>query len=543
MNEPRQVNGVAANALDQSENLNIVVDIKGYLYLFWSWAWIIMLVGLLAGATAYYVSRRSTPIYQTSTRLLVSDPPVMRSIDYTTIVSSQTMARTYAEMLVERPVLEGVIGQLALPMTPERLRESISVELVRETQLLVVTVEDPNPYLAVDVANAIAMVFTNRISELQSQRYATTLEGLTKQVGDMEQLIDATSKAIAAESNPDQKLQLEARLTEYRRLYSDLVTNFEQVRLSEAQTSTNVVVSEPASLPSSPVRPKTVRNTLLATALGMLVMSLVVIAIDMLDDSIKNPDDLRSMFNVSILGMITWHEISEERPVCMTHPRSPAAEAFRALRTNITFAGVDEPLRRILITSPTPQDGKTTVSANLAVVMAQGGKNVVVVDADLRRPQLHQKFGLLNRVGLSDLFLIVRPLNGLPRGAIQSSEVPGVSVVPTGKIPPNPVELLASRKMADFFALLDEEYDMILIDTPPVLSVTDAAALAPSADGVLLVVRPGKTKLRDFQQTMEQLGAVGAHVLGVVLNELRPSSRKYGYYYHRYYSKSSYYYK
>jgi non-specific protein-tyrosine kinase len=144
---------------------------------------------------------------------------------------------------------------------------------------------------------------------------------------------------------------------------------------------------------------------------------------------------------------------------------------------------------------------------------------------------------------LSDLFLIVRPLSGLPRGAIQASGVPGVSVVPTGKLPPNPVELLASKKMADFLNLLNGEYDTILVDTPPVLTVTDAAALAPGMDGVLLVVRPGKTKLREFQQTYEQLQAVGAHIIGVVLNELRPSSRKYGYYYSRYYTKYSHYYK
>ncbi len=543
MNEQNQSNGYVINQIEQAENFDITLDIKEYFYLFSSWAWLILLIGLLAGATAYYFSKRSTPIYETTTRLLVSDPPVMRSIDYTTIVSSQTMANTYAEMLVERPVLQGVIDQLALPMTPEELKEDISVEMVRDTQLLVVSVENPDPYLAADIANSIASVFTFRIGQLQSQRYATTLEGLTKQVSDMEQQIEATSKAITAETNPDQKLQLEARLTEYRRLYSDLVTNFEQVRLSEAQTNTNVVVSEPASIPLKPVRPRTTRNTLLADMVGMFFAAIVVFIIDILDDSIKNPDDIRQKFKLPLLGMIAWHETVEDRPVCKDQPRSPAAEAFRALRTNITYSGVDTPLRRILITSPTPQDGKTTVSANLAVVFAQGGKNVVVVDGDLRRPQLHHKFGLLNRVGLSELFLILRPFNGLPRGAIQPSGIPGVSVVPTGKLPPNPVELLASKKMADFLNLLDEEYDMVLIDTPPVLTVTDAAALAPGMDGVLLVVRPGKTKLRELQQTIEQLQAVGAHILGVVLNELRSNSSKYGYYYSRYYSKYSQYYR
>jgi capsular exopolysaccharide synthesis family protein len=226
----------------------------------------------------------------------------------------------------------------------------------------------------------------------------------------------------------------------------------------------------------------------------------------------------------------------------MTQPRSPVAESFRALRTNTTFAAVDTPLRRILITSSTPQEGKTTVTSNLAVVMAQGERKVALIDADLRRPQIHRKFYLYNRVGLSDLFLLNRPLESLPSGAIQQDETSKLAIITSGKVPPNPSELLTSQKMSHFLDLLNEQYDLILIDTPPVLTVTDAAALAPCVDGVILVAKPGVTKLRDFQQALEQLRTVGARVLGVVLNEVEPRSRKYGYYYNRYYSKYSYYY-
>lgn len=530
------------NQLEQNENLESTDGIRETLYIFWSWAWLIVLAGLLAGATAFAVSIRTTPIYQTSTRLLVSDPPAMRSIDYSGIVSSQTMTRTYAEMLVERPVLQGVIDQLALPKTPEQLKESISVELVRDTQLLVVKVEDPSPQLAADIANTIARVFTDRIGELQSQRYSATREGLAKQVSDMEQQIEATNQAIVANgTDPEQQLQLEARLTEYRRLYSNLVTNYEQVRLAEAQTSTNVVVSEPATVSTIPISPKTTRNTLLAVVAGMLFAAGAVYALDTLDDTIKSPDELRRKFGLSILGMISWHEASDDKPISLAQPRSPVTEAFRALRTNTMFAGVDRPLRRILVTSATPQEGKTTISSNLAVVLAQGERKVALIDADLRRPQIHRKFGLHNRVGLSDLFLLMRPLEALPHGVIQFNETAKLAVVTTGKLPPNPAELLTSQKMGQFLDLLNQEYDLILIDTPPVLTVTDAAALAQSVDGVILVAKPGKTRMRDFQQALEQLQAVGARVLGVVLNEVNPRSRKYGYYYHRYYSKYSYY--
>jgi non-specific protein-tyrosine kinase len=532
------------NQFEQTESLDSTDGIRETLYLFWSWAWLIVLLGIFSGSLAFFISARTVPVYQTSTRLLVSDPPAMRSIDYTGIVSSQTMTRTYAEMLIERPVLQGVIDQLGLSKTPEELKESISVELVRDTQLIVVSVDDPSPVQAANIANTIATVFTQRIGELQSQRYSATREGLAKQVSDMEQQIDATNRALLANGNdPEQTAQLEARLTEYRRLYSNLVTNYEQVRLAEAQNSTNVVVSEPATVPTTPVSPRTARNILLAVVTGMLLTAGSVFALDTLDNTIKNPEELRRKFGLSILGMVASHESPDDHPISLFQPRSPVAESFRALRTNTIFAGVDRPLRRILVTSATPQEGKTTVSSNLAVVLAQGERKVALIDADLRRPQIHRKFGVSNNMGLSDLFLVMRPLESLPHGVIQVHESSKLTIITSGKMPPNPAELLTSQKMSHFLNILNQEVDLIVIDTPPLLSVTDAAALASNVDGVILVAKPGQTRLSDFQQAFEQLQAVNARILGVVLNEVDQYNRKYGYYYHRYYSKYSYYYE
>jgi capsular exopolysaccharide synthesis family protein len=269
----------------------------------------------------------------------------------------------------------------------------------------------------------------------------------------------------------------------------------------------------------------------------------LVYVVNMLDDTIKNPDELRRRFDLPVLGMIGWYGGSDQRLVSLSLPRSPVSESFRALRTNTLFAAVDRPLKRLMVTSATPQEGKTTVTANLAVVLAQGERKVAVIDADLRRPALHRKFGLYNQVGLSDLFLVQRPLEAFPQGAVKSSEAAGLAVITSGKLPPNPAELLSSQKMKHFLELLDEEFDLLLVDTPPLLAVTDAAALSPCMDGVILVARPGVTKLREFQQAFEQLQTVNARVLGVVLNEVNPRNRRYGHYYSRYYSKYSNYYE
>lgn len=577
---------------ESSELTESTVDIKESAYLIWSWAWLIVLAGILAAAVAFAVSIQMTPVYQATTKLLVSAPAGYGAVDPSGL-TAQAMTATYSQMLLDRPVLQGVIDQLHLATTPQDLKKVISVDAATNTQLLVITAEDPDPQQAADIANAVAAVFAAQIRDLQSQRFAASREGLGRQISDMENQIATTTGGIAAidtqiaavatqtavavtqtafatahpglaaqavaqtavataRGTPAEPLatpaaapdmaeyaQLQARMTQYRTIYSALVTTFEQGRLSEEQTSTNVVVSEPAAVDMMPVKPKTTQNTILAAIAGMLLTAGAVFAVDALDDTIKNPEEIRRRFNIPILGMIAWHESAQDAPIALSEPRSPTAEAFRALRTNITYAAVDRPLRRIMVTSPTPQDGKTTVASSLAVVLSQNEKKVVLMDADMRRPMIHRKFGLQNRLGLSELF--VRPLD--LEGMVHATPLAKLAVMTSGGLPPNPSELLTSHMMGQILDRLNQAFDLIVIDTPPVLTVTDAAALAPAMDGVVLVAKPGVTKVGAFQQALEQLRAVNARVLGVVMNEVNPGSRKYGYYYNRYYSKYSRYYE
>jgi succinoglycan biosynthesis transport protein ExoP len=357
-------------------------------------------------------------------------------------------------------------------------------------------------------------------------------------VDEMSKQVEDTTAELAGISDATRRQEVETRLAQYRQLYASLVSSYEQVRMAEAQTNTNVVVSDPA-LTAVQTGPKTSRNTLSSAIAAMLLAAAGIFGIDALDNTLKNPEEVRAKFGLGVLGVIAAHTSPEGRPVALDQPRSPVAEAFRALRTNVLYSSVDVRLRRVLITSPTPQDGKTTISSNLAVAFAQDEKRVVLIDADLRRPQQHKRFGLPNKAGLSEIAL--RGLDGLGQ-TVQETGVAGLRVLTSGALPPNPAELLGSRKMGEIIDCLLEESDLVLIDTPPVLSVTDAAALAPNVDGVILVVKPGKTQLAALGQTIEALRGVGARILGVVLNDVEPKNRRYGYYYHRYYSKYSYYY-
>lgn len=217
--------------------------------------------------------------------------------------------------------------------------------------------------------------------------------------------------------------------------------------------------------------------------------------------------------------------------IAETAPKSPAAEAYRTLRTNIQFAGLDRPCRSIVITSATPSEGKTTTAANFGVVCAQAGSRVCLVDADLRKPSLHRVFGMDNQRGLSSALLDNKTLADVAT----PTRVPGLSVVVSGPLPPNHTELAASQRMRDLLEGGTRDFDLILCDTSPVLSVSDAVALSARCDGVILVVRAGGVSTAAARRAVEQITSVKGRVLGVLLNSV--DMRREGYYaeYQRYY--------
>lgn len=226
---------------------------------------------------------------------------------------------------------------------------------------------------------------------------------------------------------------------------------------------------------------------------------------------------------------------SGEQTLIVHHsPKSPVAEAYRTLRTNIQFAALGQKQQVLLITSAGPDEGKTTTLANLGVALAQSGSKVLIINADLRRPALHRMLGRHDRIGLTNVLLGTVPLEN----AIQSTEVGNLYYLGAGPLPPNPSELLGSPAMEQLIGRLRTMYDMVLFDCPPVVAITDAAVLAPRVDGVLLVVRAGHTDRQAARQARINLQRVGARILGVVLNDVELRSGRYGYYYYYYYRDS-----
>lgn len=328
--------------------------------------------------------------------------------------------------------------------------------------------------------------------------------------------------------------QLQTTLGLYQDIYINLLDNLETIRLARLQNTPNVVQIEPASVPISPIRPRPITNTLLAGAVGLMLAVGTVFLIEYLDDTLKTPEDIERILGLPVIGYIAdvqYLEDSKEKIYVAKEPRSPVSEAFRSLRTNLDFASVDKPLKTILVTSPSPNEGKTTIAVNLAVIIAQGGKRVTMLDADLRRPCVHRFYGISNRVGLTDLFkeeLSIQKVSHTWNGSKD------MTIITSGSLPPNPAELLGSEKMSRILGDLQNDVDTIVIDSPPCL-VADAQVLAAKVDGILLVVEPGQTHADAAQAALEQFNRAGARVLGVVLNRI-PRNRGYYYGGYRYYS-------
>lgn len=518
------------------------MELRQYFAVIWRWLWLIVLGVILAGGTAYVVSDNMVPIYRASVTLLINQArSPAGTTDYTSLITSERLAKTYAQLLTKRPVLEKVAGELGLAMEDGSFPAAIQVQPVRDTQLIELSVEHEDPQLAADIANRLPQVFIQQNETLQLSRFASSKENLAKQLTAIEADIETTQEAIdrlqGSESSADKTelSRLQSTLSQYQNTYASLLRSYEEIRLAEAQAVDNVVVVEPAEMPRFPVKPRKRLNTLLAAVVGGMLAVGVAFLIEYLDDTLKSAEDIRQALGLTTLGAISRIRLaSEEQPLVATQPRSPISEAYRVLRTNIQFTTLDRPVKTLLVTSASPGEGKSTTVANLAVVMAQAGMKVVALDSDLRRPILHHLFNVSNREGLTNALLQERPALD---GCLLETDVANLQVMPTGPLPPNPSELLGSQRMKNLLEELRDQADMVLLDSPPTLAVADAAVLANEVDGVVLVVDAGKTRRGAGQRAVDQLAQVGANLLGATLNKLTPR-RGAGYYYYYYYYSS-----
>lgn len=519
------------------------MELRQYGRTIWKWFWLILVGAAIAGGVTYLVSSRSTPIYRASSQLLIQQAANPSGLQWTEVLTSERLAANYARLLTTRPVLNQVAANLRLP----EIASTIIVDPVRETQIIVLHVEDANPALATAVANDLPAVFISQNEKQQQQRINSTLEVYQAQIdgvqADIEQAQTQLQVFQALEDNGDeltleqaaQRARLEASLAQYRSSLAELLRNRDDVKRAEANRGDTITVVEPALEPTQPIRPRVLVNTLIAAALGALLLAAVAFLIEYLDDTVKLPEDAARVTGLPALGSLVQHRAGdkERRLIAATNPQSPFTESYRTLRTNIQFSSLDKPIEKLMITSASPGEGKSTTAANLAVVIAQGGKRTILVDTDLRRPVLHQVFSLPNAVGVTNALLMPEGSDLTP--FLQATEVENLWLLSSGPQPPNPSELLGSHRMGELIDELRRYADVLVFDSPPTLAVTDAAVLARQMDGVLLVVESASTREVAAKRAAQGLLKVNANVLGVAVNRISYRMAGSHYYYYDYY--------
>jgi non-specific protein-tyrosine kinase len=452
------------------------MDLKDYYRLLLRNLPIVIATTLLGTIIAGLYSFLATPVYEAKIQLFVSTPS--SALDISALVQgssfSQQRVKSYAQVINGPETLNPVINQLHLNITADKLAKKVIATAPLDTVLINVTVSNTDPVLAANIANAIGRQFSSTANTLESS--------------------DAT-----------------------------------------AAGSIKVTMVKSAVVPSSPSSPKKGINIILGFILGLGLGTGLSILRQIFDNTVKNEEHLG---DVPLLAAIAFDNDAIEKPLVTSAGRYAArTEAFRQMRTNLQFIRGDNPPKVLAITSAMPGEGKTTSAINLAIMFAQAGKDTLLVEADLRRPRVSEYLGResLKKVGLTQLLngeLDVEEVKDLEK-TMGISEIENLTVMSTGKIPPNPSELLNSPRFARLVEILREQFEYVIFDCPPLLPVSDAAIISTKTDGTILIIRAGSTRIAQFKGSYEAIVNVGSSVLGAVLNMI-PLSRDgedYGYRY------------
>lgn len=420
--------------------------------------WVTLVATALAVlALASAVTLTSTPRYTAAAQLFFG---VEGSGSATELAQGSSFAEkqmsSYARVATSPLVLRPVISDLRLGTTPAQLATSITATVPSDTVILEIAVTRRSPEQAAAIANAVA----SELAEVAAQLAPARADG------------------------------------------------------SQAVRATTVA---PAAAPLAPSSPDILRNLVLGALLGLLLGLGLVMLRHVLDTKVRSEADVRAISDSSVVGVIAFDDGVPAHPVILREdPRSAAAEAVRRLRTNLQFIGVAEQTRSIVVTSSVPGEGKSTTALNLGVALADAGARVLLVDADLRRPSIAEYLGLEGRVGLTTVLIGKASVEEV----VQPWSDSGLDILPAGQIPPNPSELLGSPAMRALLDQLTSTYDMVLIDTPPVLPVTDAAVLGRQVGGSLLVVGVDRIHRPQLREALDSLATAGCPVLGLVINKI-----------------------
>jgi succinoglycan biosynthesis transport protein ExoP len=453
------------------------VDLRDYMRLVrkrWRIISACVLLGLLGAAALTALSPKS---YSAQAQVFVSAQATADDLTSALQGSGYTQQRvkSYADIVDTPLVTDPVVKQLNLGISSEELARKISASNPLDTLLLNISVTDNDPEQAAKMANAVAAQFSTVVRQLETPDTSTQAPGTPPQA-----LVKAT-------------------------------------------------VVKPANVPTVPVSPRPKINLALGLLVGLALGIGLAVLRESLDTTIKSVEDLQNVMNTPVLGIIPEDQDARANPLISAEQGNLRAEAYRQVRTNLQFIDVERSVKSVVITSAIPDEGKSTTACNLAIAFARTGARVLLVEADLRRPRTADYLGIEGAVGLTNVLLGQVPVGDV----LQTWGTLPLKVLPSGPIPPNPSELLGSTPMIELVQLLGAHADIVILDAPPLLPVTDAAVLSTVCDGALIVARHGHTRRDQLAAADEAVTKVGGRVLGVLLNRVprRGAGKGYGYEY------------
>ncbi|MBI3999666.1 MAG: polysaccharide biosynthesis tyrosine autokinase [Candidatus Omnitrophica bacterium] len=527
-------------------------------------------------------------IYKATTRILIERgdknilsfdnmfPVQTAGIDYYPTQHRMLKSRAVAKRVMDHLNLWSQFAWASDPV--EAFLRQVEIDPVRQSRLVDVSAFSTSPNQARETANAVVRFYVEQNLENKLSMKQQAAEWLAGKIAEMREkisqselqfewaklktelselnekylpkhpeVIRAQSRIVAVEkqlgvkvikSLEQEKLaalynELQREVESGRKIYEQMLGRLKETTASEGVEDTNVIVIDPAEVPKQPVAPRFFLNIFLGFLVGIFGGGGFCLVFESLDNTLKSPEDIEKTAQLPVLGIVAKWNVRLKELMVHEDPTSGVAEAFRAIRTSLLFSSPDKPLRTLLVTSPHAQEGKTIVACNLAATIAQSGARVLLVDADMRKPRVHQVFGRANVQGLSHG--LTTPTDAVSEFIDQTS-IEGLSVLVCGSIPPTPSELLGSQKMKRLIEQLREQFDYVIFDSPPFMAVTDPVVLATLVDGVVFVTRYNKTQKDIMARGKQKFLEVQARVVGVILNAVdlnqeRSHHLTYSYYY------------
>lgn len=507
------------------------LDLRRYYELLRGWLWLFIVVALLAGGAAYlYTTKVVKPMYQAQATLEVDVAQVGSATGPTSVGDSQLFAPTEAQLLDSYPVASIAYHNLHLraPLTPTDLQRMSTASAVPSSQLITLSASSRSPVFAARVANAMAYAAQRVEQAHEMGRFRTALDGIRAQ------LTNYRSDIARLRGEQGKGVNTNGQIVADQAAVTTLLQQLTNLQGMESQSATTLDVRIPAQAPASPVSPRPTLDALLAAVLALLAALGLVLLRDYMSAEVRTPEEMSALLNgAPVLGLLGKYPrtVVASGLAVADQPHTAISESFRMARTNLLYANVDRPPHIVLVTSAVEGEGKTTVAVNLAASLAELGSRVLLVDADLRRPSATKLLGMDRQPGLTSRLVS----EGSTVGAgIHASRVAGLSMMPSGPMPPNPATLLSSQRMRSLLLDLGGQFDVVVVDSPPVLPVPDAVVLSTLADTVLLVADAGGATRQSTVRVRDALHQVGSEVSGIVLNKVR-GRHGAGYYYGGYY--------